>query len=69
MEKLLDLKMPGLKKLGKEEQKKVEGGTTCPTFDVRANVDGLVYSTRIAAPYAGDVLKAFARDIMRFLFL
>ncbi|MCG8412036.1 MAG: hypothetical protein MI739_12210 [Bacteroidales bacterium] len=56
-------------KLESNDLKKVLGGTSCPTYDIQSNSDALVYSTKSAAPYAAGLIKTFATEIMKFIFL
>lgn len=69
MENLLDLKVREVQSLSLAELKNVNGGTTNPTYDIKDNYDGLVYSTKLSAPVAVEVLKATAYNIMKFIFL
>ena len=63
------LEKMGLVEMSNNEFKEINGGTTCPTYDIRTNSDGLVYATRTAAPVAYEVAKAFVFEIMKFIFL
>jgi len=69
MEKTLDLVMPGVLELGKEGMREFNGGTTCPTYEIKYNSDGLVHCTKIAAPIVGEVIKTYVVDIMKWIFL
>jgi len=59
----------GVQEMGIREIGYINGGTTCPTYDIQDNYDGLVACTKEAAPIAGEVIKTFAYEIMKFIFL
>lgn len=69
MEKNLNLKKPDMQEISKVNLRLLNGGTTCPTYDIKDNSDGLVYSGEIAGPIILEVAKFFLRDFMKAIFL
>jgi hypothetical protein len=52
--------------LNKSELRNVDGGSTCPTYYIKDNSDGLAYSVELGAPVVWEVIKTFAFEIVKF---
>ena len=57
-----------MKALEKTELAEVNGGTTCPTYDLTANYNGQIEQMQIATPILIDVFKFFFRDIAKWFY-
>jgi hypothetical protein len=47
----------------------INGGSTCPSYDITDNYNAVIYQTQVSAPYAIELLKMYWKDIMKYIFL